>query len=148
LPIGPFWVSILRLRVLDRETALNSSIISSTFEALAGQAAPQSGGALALINMLLPFIIIFVIFYLLVILPQKKQQKKHQEMLNALQKGDRVLTSSGLFGRIVEVRPTLFKVEISPKVVVSLQKSAVVSKVQEEEGETAEGKSENEQKAK
>ncbi len=122
---------------------MNSSVISATFEALCGQAAPQSGGAIAIINMLLPFIIIFVIFYFLVIMPQKKQQKKHQEMLNALQKGDRVLTSSGLFGRIVEVKPTLFKVEVAPKVVVSLQKSAVVSKVQEEEGESTENKSEN-----
>ncbi len=122
---------------------MNSSIISSTFEALSGQAAPQSGGALAIINMLLPFIIIFVIFYFLVIMPQKKQQKKHQEMLNALQKGDRVLTSSGFFGRIVEVKPTLFKIEVAPKVIVSLQKSAVVSKVQEEESDAPEGKSEN-----
>ncbi len=120
---------------------MNSSVISSTFEVLSGQAAAQPGGVIAFVNMLLPFVIIFVIFYFLVIMPQKKQQKKHQEMLNALQKGDRVLTSSGLFGRIVEVKPTFFKVEISPKVVVSLQKSAVVSKVQEEEsgGESESG---------
>lgn len=112
---------------------MNTSVLSSTFQSLWGQAAPPQSGFLAFVNMLIPFILIFVIFYLLVILPQKKQQKKHQEMLNALQKGDRVLTSAGFFGRIVEVKPTLFKVEVAPKVVVSLQKNAVVSKVQEEE---------------
>jgi len=122
---------------------VNTSIFSSTSQALWAQAAQQQGGALAIFNMLIPFVLIFVIFYFLVVMPQKKQQKKHQEMLSAIQKGDRVLTSSGIFGRIVEVKPTLFKVEVAPKVIVSFQKGAVTSKVQEEESEQNESSSGN-----
>ncbi len=108
-------------------------MISTLSDLLVTQAAPQPGGMMAIFNMLIPFVLIFVIFYFLVVMPQKKQQKKLQEMLNALQKGDQVLTSAGLYGRIVEVKTHSFKLEIAPKVVVSVQKSAVVSKVQDEE---------------
>ncbi|HNT29228.1 MAG TPA: preprotein translocase subunit YajC [bacterium] len=86
----------------------------------------------AIFNMLVPFVLIFVIFYFLVVMPQKKQQKKLQEMLGSLQKGDRVITSSGIFGRVTEVRNDSFKIEIAPKVVVSVQKSAVISRVAED----------------
>ena len=49
---------------------------------------------------LLPMVFIFVIFYFLLIMPMRKKQKKTQEMLSKLKKGDEVVTSGGLFGRI------------------------------------------------
>ena len=52
---------------------------------------------------LLPFILIFGIFYLLLIMPMRKRQKKHQEMLGKLTKGDRVVTTGGIFGTVVGV---------------------------------------------
>src|SRR5215471_6295305 len=63
------------------------------------QAAPQPGAAGGLVQFL-PMIFIFVIFYFLLIAPMRKKQKKTQEMLSRLKKGDEVITSGGIFGRI------------------------------------------------
>ena len=57
-----------------------------------------SGGGLSL---LLPFILIFAIMYFLMIRPQAKKQKQRQKMLEALQKGDNIITSGGIHGKIV-----------------------------------------------
>lgn len=131
-----------RFFVFRLEEVVNISMISTLSEFLVAQSAPPADGVGALFNMLIPFVLIFVIFYFLVVMPQKKQQKKLQEMLGSLQKGDRVITTSGIFGRVTEVRADSFKIEIAPKVVVSVQKSAVISRVAEENdsGETTETK--------
>ncbi len=52
---------------------------------------------------LLPLILIFVVFYFLLIRPQQKKVKKHQEMLDSLRRGDRVVTNGGLIGTIVKI---------------------------------------------
>ena len=90
------------------------------------QVGGQGGG---FISMLLPFALIFGIFYFLVILPQKKQQKKHAEMITHLQKGDHVLLNCGIKGRIAEVKDVDFKIEVAPKVVVTVTKNVVSGKI-------------------
>jgi preprotein translocase subunit YajC len=64
------------------------------------QTAPAPGGAAGGLIQFLPMIFIFVIFYFLLIAPMRKKQKKTQEMLTRLKKGDEVITSGGIFGRI------------------------------------------------
>ncbi len=64
------------------------------------QTAPAPGGAAGGLIQFLPMIFIFVIFYFLLIAPMRKKQKKTQEMLSRLKKGDEVITSGGVFGRI------------------------------------------------
>ena len=64
------------------------------------QTAPAPGGAAGGLVQFLPMIFIFVIFYFLLIAPMRKKQKKTQEMLSKLKKGDEVVTSGGIFGRI------------------------------------------------
>ncbi len=93
------------------------------------QAGGQGGGSGGFISMILPFALIFGIFYFLVILPQKKQQKKHTEMVSQLQKGDSVILNSGIKGRITEVKDVDFKLEIAPKVVITVQKNVVSGKI-------------------
>ncbi len=51
----------------------------------------------------LPFIVLIVIFYFFIIRPQAKRQKEHQQMLQSLQKGDRIITSGGIIGTVVGV---------------------------------------------
>ena len=63
------------------------------------QAAPQPGPGGGLIQFL-PMVFIFVIFYFLLIAPMRKRQKRQQQMLSQLKKGDEVVTSGGIFGRI------------------------------------------------
>jgi preprotein translocase subunit YajC len=64
------------------------------------QTAPAPGGAAGGLVQFLPMIFIFVIFYFLLIAPMRKKQKRTQEMLSRLKKGDEVITSGGVFGRI------------------------------------------------
>lgn len=56
-----------------------------------------------LLGSLLPLIVLFAIFYFLIIRPQQKQQKEHQAMLEALQKGDKIVTNGGLIVEIYKV---------------------------------------------
>lgn len=112
------------------EAELNANILKLLGEVATGQAA-QQGGAGGILNMLLPFILIFGIFYFLVILPQKKQQKKHVEMLNRLQKGDNIVMNCGIKGRISEIKETAIKLEVAPKVVITIQKNVIAGKEQD-----------------
>ena len=75
----------------------------------------------------LPLIILFVVFYLFLIRPQVKRQKEHQKLVKALGKGDEIVTSGGIVGRIVEVGDNFLKVEIAKGVEVRLQKPAVTT---------------------
>lgn len=92
------------------------------------QAAPAQGGAAGLLSSL-PMVLIMVgIFYFLLIRPQQQEQKKHQELLAGLKKGDRVVTASGLHGEVAEVRDDTVLIEVSSKVKLMFDKSAVKRK--------------------
>lgn len=90
-----------------------------------GAGAPQGGGA----GLLFPTIIVFVIFYFLLIWPQQKKQKKHQEMVNNLKKGDRIMTNGGIHGRITSVDENMLTLEIADKVRIKLNKGFVGAKI-------------------
>ncbi|MCP4936586.1 MAG: preprotein translocase subunit YajC [bacterium] len=64
--------------------------------------AAGGGGSSALLQ-ILPFIAIFAIMYFLIIRPQQKRVKQHQEMVNALSRGDTVVTAGGLIGKVVKI---------------------------------------------
>ena len=66
------------------------------------QGAPAGGGSDMLIQMA-PFILIFVIMYFLILRPQQKRVKDHQAMVKALRKGDTVVTSGGVVGKVTKV---------------------------------------------
>lgn len=88
----------------------------------------SSGGGFAF---LIPFILIFVVFYLLLIRPQQKKQKTHQAMLNSLSKGDKVLTTGGLYGTIVGMKSgnSIIVLRIADKVNVEVSKSSIAGLV-------------------
>jgi preprotein translocase subunit YajC len=74
---------------------------------------------------LLPFILIFVIFYLLLFLPMRRRQKKHQEMLSKLTRGDRVVTSGGIFGTVLSVDGDVLTVKIADNVKIQVARSGI-----------------------
>lgn len=76
---------------------------------------------------LLPLILIFVVFYFLLILPQQRKQKKHQQLVADLQKGDRVVTSSGIHGTIVNVKDHTITLLIADGVKIELEKGHVTN---------------------
>lgn len=77
------------------------------FESLAFAMAPAAGGEAAsgtdMLMQFLPLILMFVIFWFLLIRPQQKRAKAHKQMLSELKRGDNVITSSGIIGRILEI---------------------------------------------
>ncbi|MCH9740507.1 MAG: preprotein translocase subunit YajC [Epsilonproteobacteria bacterium] len=76
----------------------------------------------------LPLIILFVIFYFLIIRPQQKQQKEHLAMLDSLEKGDKVLTSGGIYAEITKVEENFIKIKLNDTSIVKLDKAYVVKK--------------------
>lgn len=85
-----------------------------------GQGA-QGGGLAAFV----PIILMFVIFYFLLIRPQQKKAKAHQEMINNLKKGDRVITSGGIYGVITGIDETTATIEIADKVRIKVTRPSI-----------------------
>lgn len=96
--------------------------INTAQAATAPQPAAPTGGALGQILMLLMFV---GIFYFMLWRPQRKRTKEHQQMLGNLQKGDEVITSGGLLGKISEMQDDFILLSISDNVEVRFQKHAV-----------------------
>ena len=92
------------------------------------QAAGGAGGAAGLASFL-PLVLIFVIMYFLMIRPQQKRMKEHRAMVEALKKGDEVVTQGGLVGKITAVRDNELEVEIAPGVKVRVIRSTVTGLV-------------------
>jgi preprotein translocase subunit YajC len=88
------------------------------------QAAAPAATANPLISFL-PLIILFGIFYFMLIRPQMKRAKDQRTMIAALAKGDEVLTSGGILGRVSELADQFVVLEIAPNVSVKLQKQAI-----------------------
>ena len=77
---------------------------------------------------LMPLVLMFVIFYFLLIRPQQKRAKEHKAMLEALKKGDEIVTSGGLQGRITGLEDTALTIEIAKDVRVKIDRQAVARK--------------------
>lgn len=75
---------------------------------------------------LVPFVLIFIILYFLIIRPQQRRQKEHKSMIEAVRRGDTIVTSGGLIGRVVKVIDEFeVSVEISPDVKVKISRNAI-----------------------
>ena len=92
-----------------------------------GEAAGQGAGGFTGI---IPLILMFVIFYFLLIRPQQKKTKQHREMISALKKGDRIITSGGIHGRITGIDETTLTLEISDRVRVKVSRGNVGAKIE------------------
>jgi preprotein translocase subunit YajC len=87
--------------------------------------APAGGGADGGMMNILFIVVMFVIIYFLMIRPQMKRAKEHRTMLEALQKGDEVITAGGVLGRVSKMGEAYVTLEIAPNTEVSVQKAAV-----------------------
>lgn len=75
---------------------------------------------------MLPLVLMFVVLYFVMIRPQMKKQKEHRAMVEALAKGDEVVTSGGMLGKVSKLGDSYLAVEISNGVEVQIQRGAVV----------------------
>jgi preprotein translocase subunit YajC len=90
------------------------------------QAAPAAAQP-SLMAQMLPLVLLLVVFYFLLIRPQMKRAKEHRTMLSALAKGDEVVTSGGVVGKVREIGENLLLLEIADKVEIRVQKQSVTS---------------------
>jgi len=89
-------------------------------------------GSASLLSSLLPLVVLFAIFYFLVIRPQQKQVKKHKEMLDALKKGDKVITSGGLMCEVVKPEEDSIKVKLNDEgIIVKVSREYIAKKIDE-----------------
>lgn len=95
-------------------------LISNAYAAGAPAADPTGG-----LMSLLPIILMFVVLWFLMIRPQMKRAKEHKAMVEALSKGDEVVTQGGLAGRVVKVGDNYVQLEIAANVEVPVQRQAV-----------------------
>src|SRR3972149_3931899 len=93
-------------------------MISNAYAQAAGGGDPGFVG-------LLPIVLMFVLLYFLMIRPQMKRAKEHKQMVEALQKGDEVITAGGVVGRSSKMGEAYVPLEIAPNTEISVQRTAV-----------------------
>jgi len=99
--------------------------ISSAFAQTAPAAAAGGDMSSSLMSML-PLVLMFVVLYFVMIRPQMKKQKEHKAMIDAVAKGDEVVTAGGVLGTISKVGDNYLGLEVSKGVEIQIQRSAVV----------------------
>jgi preprotein translocase subunit YajC len=99
--------------------------ISSAF-AQTAPAAAAGGDMQSTLMSMLPLLLMFVVLYFVMIRPQMKKQKEHRAMIDALAKGDEVVTAGGLLGKVSKIGDAYIGVEMATGVEIQMQRSAVV----------------------
>src|SRR5512137_1154485 len=87
-------------------------------------AAPAAGDSSPWVQ-LIPFALVLAIFYFIILLPMQRKQKKVQQFLDALKVGDRVVTTSGIYGQITKLSDKSVQIQIADKVRIEISKAAV-----------------------
>jgi preprotein translocase subunit YajC len=93
---------------------------------LMGQPAAGGSGQSNPLLTFLPLILVFVVFYFFMIRPQMKKQKEMNNFRTSLQKGDKVITTGGIYGRIAEVKDNFVMLEVGGDVKLKVDKSALI----------------------
>jgi preprotein translocase subunit YajC len=99
----------------------NFAFLSLPF--LAAGTVPGQGNAIVT---LIPLILVFVVFYFFMIRPQMKKQKELTNYRNSLKRGDKVITTGGIYGRINEIKDNYVMIEVSGDVKLKVDKNAVI----------------------
>jgi preprotein translocase subunit YajC len=86
-----------------------------------------TGDAPSPIVQLLPLLLIFVVFYFLLIRPQQTKAKEHSQMLSNLKRNDDVITSGGIYGKVIALSDRVITLEIAPKVQVKVERQQIAS---------------------
>lgn len=120
--VAVFWVA---------QSAVHAAAQEATAPGTAGQA-PGAAGAEpptlfgALIDMLPMLAVCYLIFYFMVIRPQERKTKQHKALLESMKRGDSVVTSSGIVGKVASVESDHVLVEIAPNVKVKFLRQHIV----------------------
>ena len=108
------------------------------FDVAYAQGMGAAGGPSPMVT-LIPFALIFVIMYFMVIRPQQKKGKEHQEMLNKLKKNDEVMTSGGIYGKVIDLKETVVTLEVAPNVRIRVHRPQISAVLTGEKSPVKEG---------
>ncbi|MCK5095465.1 MAG: preprotein translocase subunit YajC [Spirochaetes bacterium] len=100
-------------------------LLTSITPLMAQNAATPAQPSGSFLTAIIPFVLVFVIFYLLIIMPSRKKQKKHQEMVEQLKSGDKIITTGGIHGSVMGVHSDKIEVKIAANVKVDVTKNAI-----------------------
>ena len=103
------------------------------------QTVPGFGGAGQMLNFL-PLVLVFAVFYFLLIRPQQKKAKEHQQMLGRLKKNDEVMTSGGIYGKVVALTDDVVTLEVAPNVRLRVHRPQISAVTTGEKGSSKEVK--------
>ena len=87
----------------------------------------EAGGMMAQFQGLIPLVFMFAIFYFLLIRPQQKKAKEHRALLEALKKGDQVVTAGGMHGKVSSLDDQVVTLEIAPGVNIKINKGFIAT---------------------
>lgn len=93
-------------------------------EGTGGGGAAAGGGAGGILS-LVPFLLIFVIFYFLLIRPQQQKQKQQQTLLDAIKKGDKVVTTSGIWGTVTNLGKDTVTLQVADNTKIKMQRENI-----------------------
>jgi len=110
----------------------NNVIAAPTSVGALAQAAP--GGEGSFLGGLVPMFLILGIFYVIFILPMRRKQRKLQEMIHNLKRGDKVITTGGIFGTVMGISDRVVQLRISDSTTIDVSRNAVAA-LQDPEGE-------------
>ena len=100
-------------------------IDSSSFPFVAALASAQPGTQTPIWIQLFPFVLMLGVFYVLVLLPMRRRQKKIQEFQDAIKVGDKVITTSGLYGQVTKITDVSVQLQIADKVRIDVAKASI-----------------------
>jgi preprotein translocase subunit YajC len=121
-PVAGNWA---RLGLTLDEGRFGKGTVGKTAMVLAAFDLWQAGGASGFSTFLLPLLLMFGIMYFLVIMPQQRQRKKVQEMLGAIKNGDKVITTSGIYGTINGIDGDTIILKIADNVKIRVSRAAI-----------------------
>ena len=87
---------------------------------------PQEGGESNPLMSFLPLLLIIVVFYFFMIRPQMKRQKETRKFRESLAKGDKVVTTGGIYGKVIEIKETVIHLEVAKEVVIKVDKNGII----------------------
>lgn len=119
---------------------MSSLTDAASFLAQAAAPAPAQAGWKEMLGGMTPAILLMAGFYFLFIAPQRKKQKEHEKMLAALQSGDEIVTTGGIFGTITNVKDDRFVVRIADNTKIELGKGFVQTVVKSQAAEKTDKK--------
>jgi preprotein translocase subunit YajC len=118
------------------------SVLLLAQEVAPTEGAPSASPTSLLTGPLFPLVIVGVMFFFLLILPERKKQKQRQKMLDALKKGDRVMTSSGMYGTVVTTTAEIVVLQVADNVRLRFSRAAIQSVIEAEKDAALEEKAE------